>query len=77
MVAPPGELVRLVAPDACVIVSSSASPRGRGAWIHPRLACVQAAVRGSAFGRAFKCAVKAPAEGELYQATLAVIAGRG
>jgi predicted RNA-binding protein YlxR (DUF448 family) len=38
---------------------------GRGASIHPREACVSAAIRQGAFGRAFRCRVVVASQGEL------------
>jgi uncharacterized protein len=69
-VAPASELVRLAAPDGRVAVATrrggAAMPRqGRGAWLHPRLQCVTAAVKKRAFGRAFRGGVDGPDAAQL------------
>jgi predicted RNA-binding protein YlxR (DUF448 family) len=59
---PATELVRLVAPNGVLLVipsrgrsaDSVPSSRGRGAWLHPHEACVLAALKTRAFGRAFR-----------------------
>jgi predicted RNA-binding protein YlxR (DUF448 family) len=60
---PASELVRLCAPEDRV--QRAAASRGRGAWLHPRAACLEAAVRGRAFSRAFRRSVTAPALDDL------------
>jgi len=47
-------LLRVVARDGRVVPDQSASLPGRGAWVHPRLTCVEAAVKRRAFGRALR-----------------------
>ncbi len=47
-------LVRVVAKNSTLVVDLSAAQPGRGAWIHPRVICVERAVRCRAFGRALK-----------------------
>ena len=64
-VVPDSELIRLAAPDGRVAVATrrggAAMPRqGRGAWLHPRLECMTAAVKRRAFARAFPGRVDAP-----------------
>ena len=58
-VVPASELIRLAAPDGRVTIATrrggAAMPRqGRGAWLHPALECVGAAVKQRAFSRAFR-----------------------
>jgi predicted RNA-binding protein YlxR (DUF448 family) len=62
-VCPASELVRLCVAEDRVRVSSAS--RGRGAWLHPRAECLQAAVRTRAFARAFRRNVVAPAMEDL------------
>ena len=64
-VVPASELIRLAAPDGRVAIATrrggAAMPRqGRGAWLHPGLQCVTAAVKQRAFRRAFRDGVDAP-----------------
>ena len=47
-------LLRVVARDGRVVPDQSASLPGRGAWVHPTAACVEAAVKRRAFGRALR-----------------------
>jgi predicted RNA-binding protein YlxR (DUF448 family) len=49
--APQGELVRLSVAGGAVVGGRRV---GRGAWLHPRDACLEQAVRRRAFGRAFR-----------------------
>ena len=51
------ELVRLVLAEGRITVASRTAREGRGASIHPREACVVAAVRTHAFARAFRAQV--------------------
>jgi predicted RNA-binding protein YlxR (DUF448 family) len=55
-VVPASELIRLAAPVTIATRRGGAAmPRqGRGAWLHPALDCVGAAVKQRAFGRAFR-----------------------
>jgi predicted RNA-binding protein YlxR (DUF448 family) len=48
------ELVRLVIVDARLRVGARSGQPGRGASLHPNEACIAAAVRSRAFGRAFR-----------------------
>ncbi len=47
-------LLRVVAREGQVVPDSSASLPGRGAWVHPTVSCVEAAVKRRAFGRALR-----------------------
>lgn len=47
-------LLRVVAREGRVVPDQSANLPGRGAWVHPRIACVEAAVKRRAFGRALR-----------------------
>jgi uncharacterized protein len=60
---PASELVRLCA--AGDRVEPSAASRGRGAWLHARADCLEAAVRARAFSRAFRRSVTPPALADL------------
>jgi uncharacterized protein len=60
---PASELLRLCAPGDRVEVS--AASRGRGAWLHARGDCLEAAVRARAFSRAFRRSVTPPALDDL------------
>ncbi len=51
---PRSSLVRLVARDGRVVVDAAARLPGRGAWVHPTLACVATATERKAFGRALR-----------------------
>jgi predicted RNA-binding protein YlxR (DUF448 family) len=69
-VVPASELVRLAAPDGRVAVArrrggAATSRQGRGAWLHPRPDCVNAAVKKRAFGRAFRGGVDGPDPAQL------------
>lgn len=55
---PPSALVRLRLDAAGGLLVAEGT--GRGASIHPSAACVEAALRSSAFGRAFKRKVSLP-----------------
>ncbi|WP_345069615.1 YlxR family protein [Leifsonia kafniensis] len=52
--APRSSLLRVVARDSELVVDEPATLPGRGAWLHPTIACFQAAVRRNAFGRALR-----------------------
>ena len=47
-------LVRLVHHEGMLAIGRDRA--GRGAWLHPDLACLALAERRSAFGRALRCA---------------------
>ena len=47
-------LVRIVARNSQLVVDSTASLPGRGAWLHPQIQCYQLAVKRRAFGRALR-----------------------
>ena len=47
-------LLRMVAREGQVVPDSSASLPGRGAWVHPTVSCVEAAVKRRAFDRALR-----------------------
>ena len=47
-------LLRLVLDDGGLAVDPRASRPGRGAWIHPDLACLELAERRNALGRALR-----------------------
>jgi predicted RNA-binding protein YlxR (DUF448 family) len=65
-VSPAKDLLRLTAAEDRVQLSGTS--RGRGAWVHPRAECVQAAVRSRAFARAFRRNVIVPAAEDLIRA---------
>ncbi|MWB99922.1 YlxR family protein [Agromyces seonyuensis] len=52
--APRSALLRVVLRESQVVPDESAVLPGRGAWLHPDLACFALAVRRRAFGRALK-----------------------
>lgn len=53
------ELVRVVRnADGYVVVDAHGRASGRGAYLHPRRGCVDAAIRTKAFARAFKASVE-------------------
>jgi uncharacterized protein len=70
-VCPASELVRLVLVGERLVPSPRSA--GRGAWLHPRAECVQAAVKARAFSRAFRKTVSFPATDDL-MAAIAVAA---
>lgn len=51
------ELIRVVEREGGLLVDRSAVEPGRGAWVHPRLECVETATARGAFGRALRRAV--------------------
>ncbi len=63
-----GALLRLGICEGKLQVLGAGPSRGRGAWLHPAEACVQAAVKTRAFARAFRGAVAVPDIGELLAA---------
>lgn len=52
--APRSALLRVVVRDGVIVADEKAVLPGRGAWVHDTEACVQAAVRRRAFGRALR-----------------------
>ena len=58
---PPQDLVRLVVgPEGEVVADLAGGAFGRGAWVHPRFACLEGAVRGG-LSRGLKTQIKADA----------------
>jgi uncharacterized protein len=55
---PAAELVRLVLVDGQVVPWLARRPGGRGASIHAQIACVEAACKTGAFGRAFRTRIE-------------------
>ncbi|PFG30973.1 hypothetical protein ATJ78_1918 [Paramicrobacterium agarici] len=47
-------LLRVVARDSELVVDEMASLPGRGAWLHPTVACCEQALKRRAFGRALR-----------------------
>ncbi|SEC07279.1 hypothetical protein SAMN04489806_2520 [Paramicrobacterium humi] len=47
-------LLRVVARESELVVDETASLPGRGAWLHPTVACFDRAVKRKAFGRALR-----------------------
>lgn len=47
-------LLRVVAANGVVVADLSVTRPGRGAWIHPTVACADTAVRRRSFGRALR-----------------------
>jgi hypothetical protein len=68
------DLIRFIlTPDNGVVPDLAGSSFGRGAWVHPRVKCIDAAAaRG--FSKSYKCHVKA--EGAQVRQTLAAAAER-
>ena len=56
-VAAQATLVRFATVDGVVVPDPSRRLSGRGAWLHPRRECFDAAVSRKAFHRAFRTAV--------------------
>ncbi len=54
--APAGELLRVIASDGRLLPDASKRLPGRGASIHPRESCLQAASRRRAWARALRIA---------------------
>ncbi|GAA4910311.1 YlxR family protein [Nesterenkonia massiliensis] len=48
------EVVRFAAEGAQVVLDSARRKPGRGAWLHPRRECLDAALKRKAFSRAFR-----------------------
>jgi uncharacterized protein len=74
VVCPAGELVRLLAAGERVAVAPGGASAGRGAWLHPRQECLQAAIKGRAFARAFRRSMIVPVLEE-FMAALAAQGG--
>ena len=56
--APRTELIRLVVHHGELIVDETASASGRGAWVHPKLECVERAETRNAFPRALRVSTR-------------------
>ncbi|MDJ1369852.1 YlxR family protein [Gulosibacter molinativorax] len=52
--APRSELTRIVVVEGKLLVDREASQPGRGAWLHPKLECVNNALERRAFRRALR-----------------------
>ncbi|TFD43301.1 YlxR family protein [Cryobacterium sp. TMT1-2-1] len=52
--APRSSLLRVVARESELVADETATLPGRGAWLHPTVACFQDAQRRRAFGRALR-----------------------
>ncbi|GAA1639484.1 YlxR family protein [Microbacterium flavum] len=52
--APRSALLRVVERDGALVADEDAVLPGRGAWVHDTDACVEAAIRRRAFGRALR-----------------------
>lgn len=52
--APRSSLLRVVTRESELVVDETATLPGRGAWLHPTVACFQDAQRRHAFGRALR-----------------------
>jgi predicted RNA-binding protein YlxR (DUF448 family) len=72
-IGPQRDLVRLVLVDGVPVVDGRRRLPGRGASIHPSDACVKAAVRQGAFGRAFRCRVVVASPLELSRTVTAAL----
>ena len=66
---PVTDLLRVVARDGAVVPDPRRSLPGRGANLHPRVACLEQAVRRKAFPRALR--VDGPLETSVLRDTLA------
>ena len=71
---PQDALLRVVAVDGTVAVDVRRRAPGRGAYVHPAPACVAAAVKRRAFGRALRTTVDAGAAGAVLTAHLEGVA---
>ena len=47
-------LTRVVLQDTVIVVDSSATLPGRGAWVHPTDSCISAAIKRGGFARSFR-----------------------
>ncbi len=59
---PQDELVRFAAVEGRVVPDLDRRLPGRGAWLHPRRACLEHAMDRRAFDRAFRAGVHTPAD---------------
>ncbi len=64
-------LVRVRLSEGRIGKAGADLPSGRGAWLHPREACVTQAVRTRAFGRSFRTAVRDVDPKELFATVFA------
>ena len=65
---PKERLLRLVrSPEGVATLDPEGRAPGRGAWVHPRTACLGKAESPRALGRAFRGRAKAPASGRLLE----------
>jgi predicted RNA-binding protein YlxR (DUF448 family) len=48
------EMVRIVQKSAVLILDVQRNQPGRGAWLHPRLNCMNLALKRKSFGRALR-----------------------
>ena len=55
--APRSSLLRVVARDSQLVVDTTATLPGRGAWLHPTNECFRQATQRRAFGRALRVPV--------------------
>ncbi len=56
---PKGELLRIVCAEGRVSADPTGRAAGRGAYLCKNTECLEKAIKRRAFGRAFKCEVKA------------------
>ena len=54
--------MRLALSAGAAVVDRERRLPGRGAWVHPRRECLEAALRSDALSRAFRAPVTAPDE---------------
>jgi predicted RNA-binding protein YlxR (DUF448 family) len=66
-------LLRVVADGTSVVVDPRRRAPGRGAHVHPDLACVALAVKKRAFGRTLRAPVEAAAAGAVLTAYLEAV----
>ncbi|APZ34900.1 MULTISPECIES: YlxR family protein [Microbacterium] len=65
--APRSSLLRVVEQGGALVADEKAVLPGRGAWVHDTSACVDAAIRRRAFGRALR--VSGPLDTQTFQNT--------